>query len=58
MKKLCKILDKRTSEDPHFAVRGTQLATLAIMARNIQIEIALVSPCDVSPKNVSRCELT
>jgi hypothetical protein len=35
----------------------TPLATLAIMAKNIPQNAASVSRVDVSPKNVSRCEM-
>ena len=58
MKKLCKILDKQTSEDPLVHCASARLlATPAIMAKNILLPAAFVSPPDVSPKNVSRCEI-
>ena len=37
--------------------RHTPLATLAIMVENIPQNAASVSPVDVSPKNVPRCEI-
>jgi hypothetical protein len=53
MKKLCKILDKRTSEDPSLLCERASRATLAIMSRNIRLLSASVSSFDVSLKNVS-----
>jgi hypothetical protein len=45
-----------TREDPCFIVRAAPRATLGIMTKNILFDAASVSPSDVSPKNVSRCE--